>query len=74
VTYISVFKAGQFLEVPHFAAKHAVEEAIRAGGMNFRKDRSSGNSTAYTPGVTGCAPGCRTPNSSLLEYQLCFRK
>src|SRR5580704_4739107 len=31
VTYLSVFKADQFLEVPHFAAKSAVEEAIRAG-------------------------------------------
>jgi uncharacterized protein YbjT (DUF2867 family) len=35
VTYLSVFKADQFLEVPHFAAKHAVEEAIRAGGMPY---------------------------------------
>ena len=32
VTYLSVFKADQFPEVPHFAAKSAVEEAIRAGG------------------------------------------
>src|SRR5260370_26960169 len=36
VTYLSVFKADQFLEVPHFAAKYAVEEAIRAGGMAFK--------------------------------------
>jgi uncharacterized protein YbjT (DUF2867 family) len=35
LTYLSVFKADQFLEVPHFAAKHAVEEAIRAGGMPY---------------------------------------
>ena len=35
VTYLSVFKADQFLEVPHFAAKHAVEEAIRAGGVPY---------------------------------------
>ena len=35
VTYLSVFKADQFLEVPHFAAKYAVEEAIRAGGMPY---------------------------------------
>ena len=35
VTYLSVFKAHQFLEVPHFAAKCAVEEAIRVGGMPY---------------------------------------
>jgi uncharacterized protein YbjT (DUF2867 family) len=35
VTYVSVFKADQFLEVPHFAAKYAVEEAIRFGGMPY---------------------------------------
>ena len=35
VTYVSVYKADQFLEVPHFANKHAVEEAIRAGGMPY---------------------------------------
>ena len=35
VTYLSVFKADQFLEVPHFAAKYAVEEAIRAGRMPY---------------------------------------
>jgi uncharacterized protein YbjT (DUF2867 family) len=35
VTYQSVFKADQFLEVPHFAAKYAVEEAIRAGRMPY---------------------------------------
>jgi uncharacterized protein YbjT (DUF2867 family) len=35
VTYLSVFKADQFLEVPHFAAKFAVEEAIRGGGMPY---------------------------------------
>jgi uncharacterized protein YbjT (DUF2867 family) len=35
VTYLSVFKADQFLDVPHFAAKVAVEEAIRAGGMAY---------------------------------------
>jgi uncharacterized protein YbjT (DUF2867 family) len=35
VTYLSVFKADQFLEVPHFAAKFAVEEAIRAGGVPY---------------------------------------
>jgi uncharacterized protein YbjT (DUF2867 family) len=35
VTYLSVFKADQFLEVPHFAAKYAIEEAMRAGGMPY---------------------------------------
>ena len=35
VTYLSVYKADQFLEVPHFAAKYAVEEAIRAGGIPY---------------------------------------
>jgi len=35
VTYLSVFKADPFLEVPHFGAKFAVEEAIRAGGMSY---------------------------------------
>jgi uncharacterized protein YbjT (DUF2867 family) len=35
VTYVSVFKADQFLEVPHFANKYAVEEAIRVGGMPY---------------------------------------
>ncbi|MGH9359328.1 MAG: SDR family oxidoreductase [Terriglobia bacterium] len=35
VTYLSVFKADQFLEVPHFAAKYAVEEAIRVGGAPY---------------------------------------
>ena len=35
VTYLSVYQADQFLEVPHFAAKYAVEEAIRAGRMPY---------------------------------------
>jgi uncharacterized protein YbjT (DUF2867 family) len=35
VTYMSVFKADQFLEVPHFAAKYTVEDAIRAGRMPY---------------------------------------
>jgi uncharacterized protein YbjT (DUF2867 family) len=35
VTYVSVYKADQFLEVPHFANKYAVEEAIRAGGTPY---------------------------------------
>ena len=35
VTYLSVFKADQFLDVPHFAAKAAVEQAIRGGGTPY---------------------------------------
>jgi uncharacterized protein YbjT (DUF2867 family) len=35
VMYVSVYKADQFLEVPHFANKYAVEEAMRAGGMPY---------------------------------------
>src|SRR5580692_3044652 len=35
VTYVSVYKADQFPEVPHFANKHALEEAIRAGGILY---------------------------------------
>jgi uncharacterized protein YbjT (DUF2867 family) len=35
VTYLSVYQADRFLEVPHFAAKYAVEEAIRAGRMPY---------------------------------------
>jgi uncharacterized protein YbjT (DUF2867 family) len=36
VTYVSVYTGDQFLEVPHFANKCAVEEAIRVGGMPIR--------------------------------------
>jgi uncharacterized protein YbjT (DUF2867 family) len=35
VTYLSVYQADRFLDVPHFAAKHAVEEAIREGGVPY---------------------------------------
>jgi uncharacterized protein YbjT (DUF2867 family) len=35
VTYVSVYKADQFIEVPHFANKYAVEEAIRVGEMPY---------------------------------------
>jgi uncharacterized protein YbjT (DUF2867 family) len=35
LTYVSVYKADQFLEVPHFANKYAVEEAIRVGGVPY---------------------------------------
>jgi uncharacterized protein YbjT (DUF2867 family) len=35
VTYVSVYRADQFIEVPHFANKYAVEQAIRAGGMPY---------------------------------------
>jgi uncharacterized protein YbjT (DUF2867 family) len=35
VTYVSVYRADQFIDVPHFANKYAVEEALRAGGMPY---------------------------------------
>jgi uncharacterized protein YbjT (DUF2867 family) len=35
VTYLSVYQADQFLEVPHFAAKYAVEDAMRSGKMPY---------------------------------------
>jgi uncharacterized protein YbjT (DUF2867 family) len=35
VTYLSVFKAEQFRDVPHFASKLAVENALRQFGMPF---------------------------------------
>ena len=35
LTYASIYQADQFLEVPHFAAKYAVEGAIRAGKMPY---------------------------------------
>ena len=35
VTYLSAYQADRFLDVPHFAAKHAVEEAIREGGVPY---------------------------------------
>lgn len=56
VTYLSVFKADQFLEVPHFAAKHAVEEAIRAGGMPYtilRPGYFAQNERRLKPVLTG---------------------
>jgi len=35
VTYLSVFKANQFPEVPHFASKIAVENALREFGVPY---------------------------------------
>ena len=35
VTYLSVFKVHQFRDVPHFASKLAVEEALREFGVPF---------------------------------------
>src|SRR3569833_2492885 len=35
VTYLSVFKADQFRDVPHFASKLAVEGALREFGVPF---------------------------------------
>src|SRR5215475_15006883 len=56
VTYVSVYKADQFLEVPHFAAKYAVEEAIRAGGMPYtilRPAYYAQNERGLKPALTG---------------------
>lgn len=35
ITYLSVFKAEQFKDVPHFASKLAVENALRESGMAY---------------------------------------
>ena len=56
VTYVSVYKADQFLEVPHFANKYAVEEAIRAGGMPYtilRPAYFAQNERRLKPELTG---------------------
>jgi uncharacterized protein YbjT (DUF2867 family) len=56
VTYLSVFRADQFLEVPHFAAKYALEEAIRVGGMPYtilRPGYFSQNERWLKPALTG---------------------
>jgi uncharacterized protein YbjT (DUF2867 family) len=56
VTYLSVFKADQFLEVPHFAAKAAVEQAIRAGGVPYtilRPGYFAQNERRLKPVLTG---------------------
>src|ERR1700758_2460171 len=56
VTYLSVYKADQFLEVPHFAAKYAIEEAIRAGGMPYtilRPGYFTQNERRLKPVLTG---------------------
>jgi uncharacterized protein YbjT (DUF2867 family) len=56
VVYLSVFKADQFLEVPHFGAKYAVEEAIRIGGMPYtilRPGYFAQNERRLKPVLTG---------------------
>jgi uncharacterized protein YbjT (DUF2867 family) len=56
VTYASIYRAEQFLEVPHFANKHAVEEAIRAGGMPYtilRPAYFAQNELRLKPALTG---------------------
>jgi uncharacterized protein YbjT (DUF2867 family) len=58
VTYVSVYKADQFLEVPHFANKYAVEEAIRVGGMPYtilRPAYFAQNERRLKPELTGLA-------------------
>jgi uncharacterized protein YbjT (DUF2867 family) len=54
VTYVSVYRADQFIEVPHFASKYAVEEAMRAGGMPYtilRPAYFTQNERSLRPGV-----------------------
>ena len=61
VTYVSVYKADQFLEVPHFANKFAVEQAIRAGGVPYTILRPAyfvQNERSLKPELTG--PGLYT--------------
>jgi len=56
VTYVLVYKADQFLEVPHFAAKYAVEEAIRVSGMPYtilRPAYFAQNERGLKPALTG---------------------
>lgn len=56
VTFVSVYKADQFLEVPHFANKNAVEEAIRAGGVPYtilRPAYFAQNERAFKSDLTG---------------------
>lgn len=56
ITFVSVYKADQFLEVPHFANKNAVEEAIRAGGMPYtilRPAYFAQNERAFKSDITG---------------------
>ena len=56
VTYLSVYKADQFLEVPHFAAKYAIEEAIRGGGVPYtilRPGYFIQNERQFKPVLTG---------------------
>jgi uncharacterized protein YbjT (DUF2867 family) len=56
VTYVSVYMADQFLEVPHFANKYAVEEAMRAGGMPYtilRPAYFAQNERRLKPELTG---------------------
>jgi len=56
VTYLSVFKADEFLEVPHFAAKYPVEESIRAGRLPYTILRPAyfvQNERGLKPALTG---------------------
>jgi NmrA-like family len=79
VTYASVFKADQFLEVPHFAAKYAVEEAIRAGRMPYTILRPAyflQNERGLKAALTGAGAPCvevvlylgRTNDAGLLDF------
>src|SRR5215469_467802 len=56
VTYVSVYSAALNLEVPHFANKYAVEEAMRTGGMPYtilRPAYFAQNERRLKPALTG---------------------
>jgi uncharacterized protein YbjT (DUF2867 family) len=56
VTYASIYRADQFLEVPHFANKYAVEQAIHTGGMPYtilRPAYFAQNECSLRPELTG---------------------
>jgi uncharacterized protein YbjT (DUF2867 family) len=56
VTYVSVYEADKFPEVPHFANKFAVENAIRAGGVAYtilRPAYFAQNERRLKPELTG---------------------
>lgn len=56
ITYLSVFKAEQFKDVPHFASKLAVENALRESGMAYtilRPGYYMQNDTTLNGALTG---------------------
>jgi uncharacterized protein YbjT (DUF2867 family) len=56
VTYLSVFKVDQFRDVPHFASKLAVENALREFGVPYtilRPGYYIQNDATLKPALTG---------------------